>query len=156
MTWHPSQLAQETGRRFVVTGANSGIGLEAARGLVGRGAHVVLAVRDTAKGEEAAAHLDGPGSSSVVELDLSDLDQVADCAQKLLGGHDTLSALVCNAGVMGGRLIASGNLTSMASAPRCWRVAKARPSCFSTVSVRSRRVGSRHPRARSRVSRCGS
>lgn len=76
--------------------------MEAARGLVGRGAHVVLAVRDTAKGEEAAAHLDGPGSSSVVELDLSDLDQVADCAQKLLGRHDTLSALVCNAGVMGG------------------------------------------------------
>lgn len=46
------------GGTFVVTGANSGIGLEAARGLVARGAHVVLAVRDTAKGQQAAARLE--------------------------------------------------------------------------------------------------
>jgi NAD(P)-dependent dehydrogenase (short-subunit alcohol dehydrogenase family) len=85
-----------------VTGANSGIGLEAARDLVGRGAHVVLAVRDKGKGEDAAARLAGPGSTSVVELDLSDLDQVADCATTLLDRHDNLSALICNAGVMGG------------------------------------------------------
>ena len=75
MTWDPGELGQQTGRTFVVTGANSGIGLEAARGLVGRGAHVVLAVRDTGKGEKAAARLAGPGSTSVVELDLSDLDR---------------------------------------------------------------------------------
>ena len=93
-----------------MTGGNSGIGLEAARALVGRGAHVVLAVRDTAKGEQAAAGLVGAGSTSVVELDLTDLDQVAGCARTLLDRHDTLSALVCNAGVMGGplRLTAQG------------------------------------------------
>jgi NAD(P)-dependent dehydrogenase (short-subunit alcohol dehydrogenase family) len=102
MTWHPRQLGQQTGRTFVVTGANSGLGLEAARDLVGRGAHVVLAVRDAAKGEKAAARLSGPGSTSVVEVDLSDLDQVADCARTLLDRHDNLSALICNAGVMGG------------------------------------------------------
>jgi NAD(P)-dependent dehydrogenase (short-subunit alcohol dehydrogenase family) len=94
-----------TGRTIVVTGANSGIGLETARDLVGRGAHVVLAVRDTAKGEQAAAHLAGPGSTSVVELDLADLDQVAGCAKNLLDRYDTLDALVCNAGVMGGPLL---------------------------------------------------
>jgi NAD(P)-dependent dehydrogenase (short-subunit alcohol dehydrogenase family) len=105
MTWHPRQLGQQTGRTFVVTGANSGIGLEAARDLVGRGAHVVLAVRDTAKGEEVAASLAGPGSTSVVELDLSDLDQVGGCAKTLLDRHDNLSALICNAGVMGGPLL---------------------------------------------------
>ena len=104
MTWHPRQLAQQTGRTFVVTGANSGIGFEAARVLVGRGAHVVLAVRDTAKGDGAAERLVGAGSTSVVELDLSDLDQVSDCAKTLLDRHDDVSALICNAGVMGGPL----------------------------------------------------
>ena len=84
MAWHPRQLAQQTGRTFVVTGANSGIGVEAARGLVERGAHVVFAVRDTAKGEKAATGLAGSGSTSVVELDLSDLDQVAGGAKMLL------------------------------------------------------------------------
>jgi NAD(P)-dependent dehydrogenase (short-subunit alcohol dehydrogenase family) len=102
VTWRARQLGQQTGRIFVVTVANSGIGLEAARDLVGRGAHVVLAVRDTAKGKQAAARLAGHGSTSVVELDLSDLDQVARCAATLLDRDDDLAALICNAGVMGG------------------------------------------------------
>jgi len=75
-----------------VTGANSGIGLEAARALVARGGHVVLAVRDTAKGEQAAARIAGRGSASVVDLDLSDLDRVAACAGTLLDRHDRLDA----------------------------------------------------------------
>jgi NAD(P)-dependent dehydrogenase (short-subunit alcohol dehydrogenase family) len=107
MTWHPRQLGLQTGRTFVVTGANSGIGFEAARELVDRGAHVVLAVRDTTKGEKAAARLSGPGSTSVVQLDLADLDQVAGCAKRLLDDHDYLSALISNAGVMGGPLLLS-------------------------------------------------
>jgi NAD(P)-dependent dehydrogenase (short-subunit alcohol dehydrogenase family) len=105
MTWHSGQLAEQTGRTFVVTGANSGIGLEASRVLVGSGARVVLAVRDPAKGEQAAARLAGPGSTSVVELDLADLDQVAACADTLLDCHHSLFALICNAGVMGGPLL---------------------------------------------------
>jgi len=102
MTWHPRQLAQQNGRTFLITGANSGIGLEAARDLHGRGAHVILAVRDTDKGERARATLTGAGTASVVELDLADLDSVAASAKNLLAEHTDLSALVCNAGVMGG------------------------------------------------------
>ena len=87
---------------IVVTGANSGIGLEAARALVGRGAHVVLAVRDPARGELAAAGLMGSGSTDIVQLDLSDLDAVAGAAKTLLDRYERVSALICNAGVMGG------------------------------------------------------
>jgi NAD(P)-dependent dehydrogenase (short-subunit alcohol dehydrogenase family) len=76
VTWHPRQLGEQAGRTFVVTGANSGIGFEAARGLVARGGHVVCAVREAARGEKAAARLAGPGTTSVVELDLADLDSV--------------------------------------------------------------------------------
>ena len=106
MAWSARQLPQQSGRTVVITGANSGIGLEAARSLALRGAHVVLAVRDRTKGEKAAALL-GSGSTSVVELDLADLEQVADCAKTLLDRHGNLSALVCNAGVMGGPLLLS-------------------------------------------------
>lgn len=102
MTWDSRQLGQLTGRTVLITGANSGIGLETARDLVGRGAHVVFAVRDVERGNEAAAGLTGTGTTSVVELDLADLDSVAQCAKTLLAERTGLSALVCNAGIMGG------------------------------------------------------
>ncbi len=102
MSWHPRQLAQQIGRSFVITGANSGIGLEAARDLVARGGDVILAVRDTRKGEQARGTLTGQGTSSVLELDLADLDSVAAFAKTVLAERTGLSALVCNAGVMGG------------------------------------------------------
>jgi NAD(P)-dependent dehydrogenase (short-subunit alcohol dehydrogenase family) len=92
---------------YVVTGANSGIGFATARELVSRGAHVVLAVRDTVKGAKAAADLVGPGSTSVVELDLFDLDSVAGCATTLLDQRRPIAALICNAGVMGGAFASS-------------------------------------------------
>ncbi len=102
MTWTPRLLGQLTGRTVVVTGANSGIGLETARVLTGLGAHVVLAVRDTERGRQAAKQLSGPGTTSVVELDLADLDTVAQAAKTIATECASLSALVCNAGVMGG------------------------------------------------------
>ena len=102
-TWDPRQLAQQTGRAFVITGANSGIGLEAARDLLGRGARVVLACRDVAKGEQALAGIDaGRGNGTVAELDLADLDSVATFAKTVAAEVPAVHALVCNAGVMGG------------------------------------------------------
>ena len=109
--WQARQLAQQTGRTFVITGANSGIGLEAARDLVDRGGHVVLAVRDLAKGEQARAAIaaGASGSAEVRHLDLADLDSVVGFAKELTEKLDAdgrlLNALVCNAGVMGGPLL---------------------------------------------------
>jgi NAD(P)-dependent dehydrogenase (short-subunit alcohol dehydrogenase family) len=107
-------LGPQAVRTFVVTGANSGIGSAVTRALVLAGAHVVLAVRDPARGEHAAARLSGPpGSTSVVKLDLADLADLADLgdvvrnAASLLDRCDHLTGLVCNAGVMGGPLLRS-------------------------------------------------
>ena len=102
MTWDPRQLGELTGRTVLVTGATSGIGLAAARDLVGRGAHVLLAVRDVDKGERVRSRLAGAGAATVVQLDLADLEQVAAAAKTVLDTTQTLSALVCNAGLMGG------------------------------------------------------
>jgi NAD(P)-dependent dehydrogenase (short-subunit alcohol dehydrogenase family) len=92
--WTPAQMPDQSGRTFVVTGANSGIGLAAARELAASGAQVVLAVRDTAKGEAAAAALSG--NPEVRALDLADLASVRAFAE----GLDRIDVLVNNAGVM--------------------------------------------------------
>ncbi len=92
-----------SGHTFVVTGANSGIGLEAARTFAARGAHVVLAVRDTTRGEAAAATIDG--STQVRELDLADLSSVRAFAD---AWDEPLSTLVNNAGIM---MVAEGRTT---------------------------------------------
>jgi NAD(P)-dependent dehydrogenase (short-subunit alcohol dehydrogenase family) len=85
-----------TGSTYVVTGANSGLGLETARKLAAAGGHVVLAVRDPARGASAAASIEG--STEVAELDLADLSSVR--AFATAWGERPLSALVNNAGIM--------------------------------------------------------
>jgi NAD(P)-dependent dehydrogenase (short-subunit alcohol dehydrogenase family) len=82
-------------RSVVITGASSGIGLAAARALAGAGARLVLAVRDTAKGEALAA---GMGSATEVRrLDLADLASVREFAA---GWDGDVDVLINNAGVM--------------------------------------------------------
>lgn len=93
--WTAQDIPDQSGRTVVVTGANSGIGLVAARELARAGAHLVLAVRDTDKGRVAAAGM--PGTSEVRSLDLADLGSVRAFAQELEGPVDVL---VNNAGVM--------------------------------------------------------
>jgi NAD(P)-dependent dehydrogenase (short-subunit alcohol dehydrogenase family) len=93
--WTPQDLSSQAGRTFVVTGANSGIGLAAARELAGAGARVVLAVRDEERGRAAAASIDG--DTEVRRLDLADLASVRAFADAWEGDLDVL---VNNAGVM--------------------------------------------------------
>src|SRR3546814_9149528 len=72
-------VADQSGRRFLITGANAGIGFEVARVLAARGGHVVLACRDTARADAAIERIraDAPAADlSVLPLDLADLDQV--------------------------------------------------------------------------------
>lgn len=95
MSWSPSDIPDQTGRVHVVTGANSGIGLEAAKLLAAKGAHVVMGCRSRERGEAARAMVGG--SAEVRELDLSDLSSVATFARDLDGSVDVL---VNNAGVM--------------------------------------------------------
>jgi NAD(P)-dependent dehydrogenase (short-subunit alcohol dehydrogenase family) len=93
--WGTSGAPDLTGKTIVITGASSGIGLEAARAFAADGAHVVLAVRDVAKGRAAAAAI--VGSTEVRRLDLADLASVREFASDWCGD---IEVLVNNAGVM--------------------------------------------------------
>ncbi len=93
--WTAQDLPGLENRTFVITGANSGIGLAAARALGHAGAHVVLAVRDTSRGAQAAASIEG--RPEVRQLDLADLASVHAFADAWDGDLDVL---VNNAGVM--------------------------------------------------------
>ena len=95
MKWTAAEIPVQTGKTAVVTGANSGLGASIARELAGAGASVVLAVRDTEKGERAAEAI---GQRARVEaLDLADLSSVRSFAERFEG---TLDLLINNAGVM--------------------------------------------------------
>lgn len=91
------------GKTSIVTGANSGIGLEAAIILANRGAQVILAVRNQQKGEAAVASIKAENNKAKVEvmkLDLSDLSSVHSFAEKFIERFNSLDLLINNAGVM--------------------------------------------------------
>jgi NAD(P)-dependent dehydrogenase (short-subunit alcohol dehydrogenase family) len=93
--WTAAELPSFAGRTVIVTGANSGLGEVAACELARVGAHVILAVRDTAKGAVAAERMTG-GDVEVRQLDLLDLSSV----QRFAAGIATADVLINNAGIM--------------------------------------------------------
>lgn len=94
--WRASDIPDLSGKRFLITGATSGIGLEAARELIRAGGEVVVAARNPIKAEQAVLTL-GRERSSWVECDVSSLLSVRSAARKIDGEFD---ALILNAGVM--------------------------------------------------------
>jgi len=90
-----------TGRTVLVTGGNSGIGAATAAALAAHGAHVVIAVRDRARGEAAAAGIGTRGGHpvAVLDLDLASFASIHAAAERFRSRHDDLAVLVCNAGV---------------------------------------------------------
>ncbi len=95
-------VSAQTGRTFLVTGANAGIGFETAKILAARGAQVILACRDPGRATAAMNRIraDVPHAElSFQPLDLADLDQVRDAAKAVLAGP-RIDVLVNNAGVM--------------------------------------------------------
>ena len=96
-------VPDQTGKRVIVTGANSGTGQEAARRLAEAGAHVIMAVRTVAKGDQARAGILArhPGASlEVRRVDLADLASVQEFSDGLLADGTPVDLLVNNAGVM--------------------------------------------------------
>ncbi|HET8977614.1 MAG TPA: oxidoreductase [Solirubrobacteraceae bacterium] len=101
--WTAADMPDQTGRRAVVTGANSGLGLATARELARAGAAVIMGCRSVVRGEQAAATVRAaaPGADVRVErLDLADLGSVAEFAQRVGAAGDRLDLLINNAGIM--------------------------------------------------------
>jgi len=97
--WTAADIPDQTGRVAIVTGANSGLGLEIARALAGAGAYVVMACRNLEKAH--AARMSVPGGddhSEVRELDLADLDSVRAFADGISDWR--IDMLINNAGLM--------------------------------------------------------
>lgn len=89
------------GKRVLITGGNSGIGIITARELAGKGAEVVLACRDTDKTSEALEVINASAEIPAVNLpvDLASLQSVRDLAATFLGKYDRLDVLINNAGL---------------------------------------------------------
>jgi NAD(P)-dependent dehydrogenase (short-subunit alcohol dehydrogenase family) len=86
------------GKRYLVTGVSSGIGVETARALVAHGAEVIGTARDVAK---ARAATDKAGFDlDVIQLDLADMANVRSASDKLLADGRTFDGIIANAGVM--------------------------------------------------------
>jgi NAD(P)-dependent dehydrogenase (short-subunit alcohol dehydrogenase family) len=104
VSWSAQDIPDQTGRTAVVTGANGGLGLETARALAAKNAHVLMAVRNQEKAAAAVEDIKStvPNASlRLVALDLGSQASVKSAAAEILAEHDRLDLLINNAGVMG-------------------------------------------------------
>lgn len=109
--WTSADCPDQNGKVALVTGANSGLGLETTRALAAKAAIVVMACRSLAKAREARSQLllelarsedaGGQGALDLLELDLADLASVRAAASAVQDRYGRLDLLINNAGVMG-------------------------------------------------------
>lgn len=101
--WTLKHMTDLSGKVFIVTGGNSGLGYESVKAFAGKGARVVLASRSTKKGEDAKSKIlesYPSGIIEVMELDLMDLASVAEFVKQFSSKYDRLDVLMNNAGIM--------------------------------------------------------
>jgi NAD(P)-dependent dehydrogenase (short-subunit alcohol dehydrogenase family) len=101
--WNVDRLDDLTGKRYLITGGNSGIGFEAAAHLRRANADVFIASRSAGKGHEAAARLSdisSVGAVEVIELDLASLDSIRGANDSIRNHTDGLDGVINNAGIM--------------------------------------------------------
>lgn len=100
--WSPERLPDLTDKTYVITGGNSGIGLEAAKMLGAAGGRIVLACRspDKARAAQTALAETVKGDVDVVQLDLADLASIRQAAAEVGKRYDRIDGLINNAGIM--------------------------------------------------------
>jgi len=101
--WTLADMPDLSGKTILVTGANSGLGLESAKAFASKGAEVIMACRNTSKGEVARESIlkENPSAKlDVVYLDLMDLNSIKETAQKVKSQYKKLDVLLNNAGIM--------------------------------------------------------
>ena len=98
-----NEIERQDNRVFLITGANSGLGYETSKFLLGRGATVIMCSRDLLKGEKAKKELlkfNLPGKIYLLKLDLSDLKNVKKATVFIKNKFNSLDVLINNAGIM--------------------------------------------------------
>ena len=101
--WTPSDMPDQAGRTALVTGANSGLGLQTSLELARKGARVLMACRNPAKAQDALAQIRSEvpaAQAELVSLDLASLASIEQAAEEVAGRTPSLDLLVNNAGVM--------------------------------------------------------
>lgn len=101
--WTPNRLPDLSDKRFLITGANAGLGFEVAKMLRHKNADVLVAARNEGRGRGAVSNIEsepGTGNVEFVKLDLADTASISEAASSVRSMTDGLDAIINNAGIM--------------------------------------------------------